>query len=118
MIGSYAYAWSDKYPQLKIVMPDDYTLVVSRIAIILSESRHPNAAKLFLDFLLSREGQNELSKHFLSPVREDVSSEAELMPPREALRPVHIGPTLLIYLDQIKRQHFLEQWRKAVGTEQ
>jgi iron(III) transport system substrate-binding protein len=114
VIGSYAHNLSKQYPQLKIVMPDDYTLVVSRIAVILSESRHPNAAKLFLDFLLSREGQNELASHFMSPVREDVSAEADLIPPRETLRPVHIGPTLLIYLDQIKREHFLDRWKRAI----
>lgn len=118
MIGSYALAWGDKDPRLKVVMPEDYTLVVSRIAVILSESHHPNAAKLLLDFLLSREGQQELSKHFMAPVREDVFSEAELSPPRKALRPVRVGPTLLIHLDQIKRRRFLAQWRRAIGAEE
>jgi iron(III) transport system substrate-binding protein len=118
MIGSYALAWRKKDLRMKVVMLEDYTLVVSRIAIILSESHHPSAAKLFLDFLLSIEGQSVLSSHFMASVREDVPKEAELHAPREAFRPVRVGPTLLIHLDQIKRRRFLAEWQQAVGSDE
>lgn len=117
LIGSYALAWGEKDPRLQVVIPEDYTLVVSRIAVILREAHHPNAAKLFLDFLLSQQGQQELLQHYMGPVRADTASTAELFRVRNTLRPVRVGPTLLIHLDQIKRRRFLSQWRRAIGEQ-
>jgi ABC-type Fe3+ transport system substrate-binding protein len=53
VIGSYALERQAHNPAIGVVMPNDYTLVTSRVALIAREARHPNAAKLFLDFLLS-----------------------------------------------------------------
>ncbi len=115
VIGSYAMAWRDKEPQLGVIMPNDYTLVVSRIAVILSDAHHPNAAKLFLDFLLSQQGQTELSRHYMAPVREDISTQDGANLSAKAIRPVSVGPTLLINLDQIKRKRFLRDWSRATN---
>lgn len=115
VIGSYALAWREKEPHLEVVMPNDYTLVVSRIAIILNEAHHPNAAKLFLDFLLSHQGQTELSRHFMAPAREDVSAPESSYAPAKTIRPVLVGPTLLINQDQIKRKRFLRDWSRSLS---
>lgn len=117
LIGSYALAWGEKDPRLQVVMPEDYTLVVSRIAIIPSESHHPNCAKLFLNFLLSKQGQEELSKHFMNPVREDIAPKTQTSANKKALRPVRVGPTLLTHLDQLKRRRFLAQWNRTIDED-
>ena len=59
VFGSYALAARKKVPNLGIVMPKDYTLVTSRVAFISSKAKNPNAAKLFLDYLLSKRGQDD-----------------------------------------------------------
>ena len=55
-IGAYARRVADN-PDVGVVFPTDFTLVVSRVAFIPEGSPHPNAAKLFLDFILSQPGQ-------------------------------------------------------------
>jgi iron(III) transport system substrate-binding protein len=47
-------------------------------AMLAAHAPHPNAGKLFIDFLLSKEGQEMLIGFRRVPVREDVDAE----PPR------------------------------------
>lgn len=110
VIGSYAMEWQSRDPRIQVVMPRDYTLVTSRIAIIPNEARHPNAAKLFLDFLLSRRGQHALSQQYMNPARADVPAHRGSNPSAASARPVRVGPALLANLDQLKRRSFLEDW--------
>src|SRR5471032_271326 len=58
IFGSYALSRSKKDPNLGIVLPSDYTMVTSRVAFIAKQAKNPNAAKLFLDYLLSKRGQD------------------------------------------------------------
>lgn len=113
VIGSYALERARTDPRLGVVFLQDYTLVTSRIAFIAREATHPAAAKLFLDFLLSREGQSLLAKRSLWPVRTDVParrlSEAQA-------RPIRVGPQLLVNLDRVKRQRFLRDWTAILAT--
>src|ERR1700730_16548690 len=57
IFGSYALSRSKKDPNLGIVLPKDYTMVTSRVAFISKGAKNPNAGKLFLDYLLSKRGQ-------------------------------------------------------------
>lgn len=115
VLGSYAMEWQSRDPRIRVVMPQDYTLVTSRIAIIPNEARHPNAAKLFLDFLLSRKGQYALSQQYMNPARSDVPVHRGSSPSRTSARPVRVGPTLLANLDQLKRRRFLKDWQSALS---
>lgn len=116
VIGSYAMEWQSRDPRIRVVMPRDYTLVTSRIAIIPNEARHPNAAKLFLDFLLSRRGQSALSDQYMNPARGDVPVHHGSSPAPASARPVRVGPTLLANLDQLKRRRFLAGWAARVDV--
>ena len=60
MIGSYAIERAKKDTSIGIVFPADYITLMSRIAFIPVTSRHPESAKLFLDYLLSERGQKFL----------------------------------------------------------
>ena len=58
-------------------MPKDYTLVTSRVAFISAKAKNPNAAQLFLDYLLSKRGQTIIANQAeLYSLRDDVTGEA------------------------------------------
>ncbi|MBB6504666.1 iron(III) transport system substrate-binding protein [Sphingomonas endophytica] len=107
VVGPYALTRARSDPRIGVVFPRDYVLVASRVAFIARNARRPAAAKLFLDFLLSRTGQVLLARQWLFPVRSDVAA------PRlgtDRARPIRIGPQLLVNLDAIKRRRFLADW--------
>jgi iron(III) transport system substrate-binding protein len=113
VIGSYALERARTDPRLGVAFLRDYTIVTSRIAFIARDAAHPAAARLFLDFLLSREGQALLAARSLWPVRTDVP--ARRLPPAQA-RPIRVGPQLLVNLDRVKRQRFLRDWTAILAT--
>lgn len=118
IFGSYALSRSKKDPNVGIVLPTDYTMVTSRIAFISKQARHPNAAKLFLDYVLSKRGQDIIANQAdLYSLRADVEGEATLKGVTQRIgdkaRPVPIDQTLLDNLDQTKRLAFLSKWQQA-----
>lgn len=120
LLGSYARARVESGAPLVIVYPQDYTLAVSRTAVLPANAPHPEAAHAFLDYLLSHRGQNVLStKSHLSRIRVTEGegfagfSGARVGP----LRPISLGPGLLVYLDQLKREKLLSSWRVIIRKE-
>jgi iron(III) transport system substrate-binding protein len=118
MVGSYALVRAKKDASIGIVMPRDYTLVLSRVLCIAKSAKNPNAAKLWVDYLLSRRGQNIIANQSrLFSIRDDVTGEATAAALRRtlgaALRPIPVSPALLENLDQKKRLEFLRQWQRA-----
>jgi iron(III) transport system substrate-binding protein len=114
MIASYALARANEDPSIGVIMLSDYTLQMTRIALIPKAARHPNAARLFLDYLLSQEGQRQLALRSFGTVRSDVPNPMSEMQQITNLRPIHVGPDLLTYLDQAKRKSFFREWRRAL----
>jgi len=57
---------------LGIVFPSSGTLMVISPSAILKDSKHPNTAKLFVDFLTSKEFSEILAKNYEWPLRADV----------------------------------------------
>jgi iron(III) transport system substrate-binding protein len=114
MIGSYALECEMRDPSIGVVLPHDYTLVTSRIALIPADARNPASAKLFLDYLLSKRGQTLLTRRHMAPVRSDVPAPAGIQVDARNMRAIRVGPELLANLDQIKRQRFLKEWRSAL----
>jgi ABC-type Fe3+ transport system substrate-binding protein len=63
------------------------------------EIRHPNAAMLLMDFLLSRDGQQILAKSEYLPVRTDVDplpQLAPIVPSRVGVQENFISPEKLV----------------------
>lgn len=112
---SYALDEVSHNPDLGIIMPRDYTLVMSRIAVIPRHARHPAAARLFLDYLLSRSGQRRLAERHITPARDDVALPPPLRTPGVPLRSIRVGPVLLVSGDRLTRDHFLSRWREALN---
>jgi iron(III) transport system substrate-binding protein len=117
--AAYALTRAQKDPSIGIVLPKDYTLVLSRVMFIAKKAKNPNAAKLWLDFILSKKGQEIIaSKSDLYAIRPDVEGDTTASGLKkqlgDALRPVAINTGLLTYLDQAKRLEFLKQWNSTV----
>ncbi|MES2292749.1 MAG: ABC transporter substrate-binding protein [Pseudomonadota bacterium] len=117
VIASYAFEMQKSHPELEVVYPSDYVLTMSRVSFITANARHPNSAKLFLDFLLSRAGQRNLVNYGMGSVRSDVgfpANQAKLDPVRT--QAIRIGPGLLADLDSLVRAQFLRRWRQMRAT--
>jgi len=121
LLGSYARARVESGSRISIVYPQDYTLAVSRTAVILKSSRHPDAAHIFLEYLLSIRGQRVLSERsYLSAIRPEIDGPYDRLGISESqvglLRPIALGPGLLVYLDPMKHDAILENWNEALHT--
>ena len=121
VLGSYALARARENKDLSITIPQDYCLVMSRIAIISKTARNPEAAGRFIDFLLSKEGQQLIAgPASLYAIRADIKGEATARNLQEIangpLIPIHLGPGLLVYLDRMKRKDFLNRWHRAMNS--
>lgn len=44
------------------------------------------------------------------------SAVNEMLGSSRALLPIRLGPNLLTYLDEMKKQRFLDEWRAALKT--
>lgn len=120
LLGSYAYSRARTDGSLGVIWPQDYTLVLTRVAFITRKARHPEAARLWLDHLLSAHGQALLADRAgLFSVREDAERLTTAAGLRRqlgtAFRPIALGSGLLTYLDQAKQRAFLRRWTAALG---
>jgi iron(III) transport system substrate-binding protein len=108
VLGSYAMSRAADDPRIAVVAPEDYTLVLSRTAMIPKGAANPTAAGLFVDFMLSDAGRAALAEQFL--VAYDGIGG---LPEEDAslYRPIRLTPALLLGLDRQKRASFLARWR-------
>jgi len=121
VLGSYALAQARKDSNIGYVFPSDYTLVMSRLQLINEKATHPNAARLWVDYILSQRGQTVIANQAgLYSVRADVSGDATAarltQTLGDSLRAIAVGPTLIGYLNNENYRDFIQQWRKAVGN--
>ena len=120
LLGSYAAESARRHPDVGLILPRDFTVVVSRVALVPTAARAPELGTEFLAFLMSPEGQSLLSETLrLSAVSLEVAgqtSPAGGMGELDGLRlkPVPVSPGLLAYLDQATRAKLLARWNKAI----
>ena len=119
IFASYAALRAKKDPSIGIVYPKDYTLVMSRVMFASKTAKNPNAAKLWLDDMLSKRGQTLVANQAeLGAIRADVEGEMTAAGLAKTLgasvKPIPVSADLLAYLDQTKRLDFLKQWQGAI----
>ena len=119
IIGSYVLLRQKKDPSMGLVLPKDYTLVFSRVAFISKTARNPNAAKLFLDYILSKRGQTVMSEKSLvyslrSDVPGNITAAGLSKDLGKALKPIDVNTEILAGLEQNKRLEFMKQWQAAL----
>ncbi|MEP6873871.1 MAG: ABC transporter substrate-binding protein [Burkholderiales bacterium] len=118
ILGSYAVAQARKDASIGFVFPADYTLVMSRLQLISKNAPDPNAARLWVDYVLSKRGQTVIANQAgLYSVRVDVSGDTTAAGLTQALGPsiraISVGPGLIGFLNNPNYRDFVRQWRKA-----
>lgn len=123
VLGSYAASEALRHPDLGLMLPRDYVVVASRVALIPTAAARPDLGEAFLDFLMSREGQTILADRLRLPaVSLEIAGKDSAAAMQEALgarlRPVPVSPGLLAYLDPANRARVLAHWQAALeGSE-
>lgn len=114
VLGSYALDRAEEDLRIAVVAPEDYTLVLSRAAMIPRGAENATAAGLLIDFMLSPTGHAALAAQHLL-FREDQGVLPGALPDAGAslYRPIPLAPALLLGLDQQKRETFLARWRST-----
>jgi len=120
VLGSYAFARQAEGAPIEIVVPDDYVLVLTRSMLIPRDAPNAELAKAFVDFALSPTGQSIASGQTAlgSVVPDgtgDWTSEAIAARGRGVIQPIPLGPGLLVALDTLRRQRFLDTWQEIVS---
>lgn len=121
VLGSYAFARQAEGADIEIVVPDDYVLVLTRSMLIPREAPRPDLGRAFIDFALSPDGQAiAAGSTALGAVVEGSagqwSSEAIAGRGRGVIQPIPLGPGLLVALDQLRRQRFIDTWQEIVSA--
>ena len=117
LMGAYALVRSKKdLPSLGVMLPRDYTLVLSRVMFISRHAKHPHAAKLWADYVLSRRGQTIIGGALeLFAVRDDVEAEYTAAKLRDrmgtAARPIPIEPGIAAALEPVRQRAFIDDWK-------
>ncbi|EJF95531.1 ABC transporter substrate-binding protein [Bartonella tamiae] len=118
VIGSYALNWIKNTPNLGVAFGTDYTAAFSRPAIIPRGAPHPHAARLFLDFMLSKDGQTAIAEKGLPSIRTDIEGYLDLDSLNDMvggnLQPIALDDALLEYLKPQNRVKFFREWNAAV----
>lgn len=113
IFGSYAFQQAATDKDFGIAIASDYTLLASRVAVIPTSARNQDAAKTFLTYLLSREGQQLVASQGMIPVRIDLPSPYPQLSGIRT-RAIIVGPALLANRDQLNTANFMRRWNAAL----
>jgi iron(III) transport system substrate-binding protein len=122
ILGSYAADWAKRHPDVGIVLPKDYTVVMSRIGLVPQAAADPELGRRYLSFFMSKEGQTIMARELQIPaVSPEVTGENTANTMQELLgaqlRPVPVSPGLMVYLDQVKRARLIAHWNEVLRTQ-
>lgn len=120
ILGSYAFARQAAGADIGIVVPDDYVLVLTRTMLIPEDAANADLARAFVDFTLSPGGQAVLAGtsalgSIVPGTSGPFSSERIAAFGLGAVQPVALGPSLLVSLDPLRRDRFLQTWTEIVA---
>ncbi|WP_437353419.1 ABC transporter substrate-binding protein [Neorhizobium petrolearium] len=119
ILGSYAADWASRHPDVGIVLPKDYTVVMSRIGLVPQAAAAPDLGKRYLQFFMSKEGQTIMARELQIPaVSPEVAGNNTATTLREMLggqlKPVPVSLGLMVYLDQVKRARLISRWNEVL----
>jgi len=105
---------------LGVVLPKDFTLVLSRVIFIGKNAKNPDAAKLWVDYVLSQRGQKMIGSDVeLYAVRDDVDAPYTAAKLRQELgnniKPIPVAAEITDMLDSKKRLEFIADWKAMLG---
>lgn len=109
VLGSYALARADLADSIAVIEPRDFTTVMLRSAAIPKSAENPDLGGAFLDHLI-RSGWSDAGRDYYPFPRISGNPDSD----NATLRPIRLGPGLLVYLDSFKRARFLNEWEDAL----
>lgn len=109
VLGSYAAGELARTGGFEIVVMEDFANVMLRTALIASNAKNVDEAKIMIDFLVSLDSRPDLIEASGLP-----ALDADQLAENAALRPIRLGPGLLVFLDRLKRQSFLRSWEASI----
>jgi iron(III) transport system substrate-binding protein len=121
VMGAYAMVRGKKdLPTLGVVLPRDYTLVLSRVMFISRHATHPNAAKLWADFVLSKRGQKIIGDSLeLFAIRNDVDATYTAAGLAQQIgasaRPIPLSTAITEPLDQRSHDDLVAGWKRRLA---
>ena len=120
VLGSYAFARQAEGAPIEIIVPDDYVLVFTRSMLIPRTAPQPDLAAAFVDFALSPAGQAVAAGptalgSVVPGSQGQWTSEAIAAQGRGVIQPIPLGPGILVALDTLRRQRFLQTWQEIVS---
>ena len=108
-------------PAVGVLYPGDFTLATPQTILITKGAPHPNAARLWVDYILSARGQELLSRETnLLPVRGGVAGgelarQPHKLPAGRGLKVMMPTGDITRYNEQGIRKGFLLRWRQMLG---
>ena len=116
IFSSYAALRAKKDPSIGIVLPKDYTLVMSRVMFISKTREEPERGQAVarLHPVQARpDDHRQPGRAGLDPQRRRRRDDGRRLTKQlgARLKPIPVGAELLGYLDQTKRLEFLKQWQ-------
>ena len=119
VLGSYAFGRVVEGGRLGVVVPEDYTLVLTRTMLIPKSADDIALGGAFIDYALSPRGQAIAAGPsalgaVIPGTPGEFTSEGIARAARGVVHPVALGPALLVALDQQRKARGLETWRRLV----
>jgi iron(III) transport system substrate-binding protein len=113
VLGSYAESQLAGADGVEIVALDDFVGVMLRTALIPKGAKNKAAAGKMIDFLVRLSARPDLtSQSGLPPIAEPTQ------PAGSVLRPIRLGPGLLVFLDRLRRENFITSWTSSLQQNQ
>lgn len=109
VLGSYAERRVERLDGVQIVAFNDFLSVMLRTALIPSNAENPDAAHAMIDFLAGLRQRPDLQALSGLPAIDETALVSNT-----AMRPIRLGPGLLVFLDRLKRESFLRSWTNAI----
>jgi putative spermidine/putrescine transport system substrate-binding protein len=117
-----ALAWADQMagnPPTEVVIPTDGRVAGIYLQAISAYAPHPNAAKLWMEYLYSDEGQLLWMKGYCRPIREADMRERGVVPEEIAAKIPDAAGVVFPTLDELVdgKQIIVENWDTVVGAD-
>jgi len=107
VLGSYAQARTELAEKIDVILPSEFPTTMMRTALISAQSTKQTAAISFVRYLISSQwgGSNDLHKTLPS---------LQHAPDTLQRSAIALEPGLMIFLDRLKRQNFIDEWERAI----
>ncbi|MXQ09228.1 extracellular solute-binding protein [Alphaproteobacteria bacterium GH1-50] len=112
VLGSYAAAQQAEAGGFRIVEMEDFSNIMLRTVMILNGAENREESAAMVDFLARLGGRPDLVRASGLPAIDDAALRDNV-----ALRPIRLGPGLLVFLDRLKRRTFLRNWEASITQE-